>query len=173
MSGREIAILHTEESENINNAAIKRFLAMAGTGTLIALLAIAAALVWRDASRMNNPNEVPSQVIVIAVTILWGAALIFLWGMKMSPLLSYRRYLREIRSGLSRTVEGVVTRFDTDTTYRDGISFYACVINVGGKGDPEDDRLLYWDTRLPRPEIASGDRVAVRAHGNDIIGFER
>jgi len=172
MSEQAPVYLHTDDMRNQNDAKIKRILTVFGIGTLLALALIVAALLWRDATHMNNPNETPSQVIVIAVTLVWGAALIFFWSMKMSPLLSYRRYLKETRQGLSRTVEGIVTRFETDTTFRGGISFYAMVINTGEKNDPEDERLLYWDVRLDRPAASPGTRARIRAHGNDIIGFE-
>jgi len=172
MDGRDAVYLHTDEMKRQNDAGIKRLLAVFAIGTLLALALIIAALVWRDATHMNNRNETPSQVIVVAVTLVWGAMLIFFWGMKMSPLLSYRRYLKEIRQGLTRVVEGIVTRFDTDTTFRDGLSFYAMIVNTGDSNDPEDERLLYWDARLKRPGISLGSKVSIRAHGNDILGFE-
>ncbi|MCL1964153.1 MAG: hypothetical protein FWF69_03730 [Firmicutes bacterium] len=173
MAAQGMAILHTEDHERQNDAHINRMLTILGMGTLFALGLIAAALIWRDATHMNNPNETPSQIVVVAATLVWGSTLIFFWSMKLTPLFSYRRYLREIRQGLFREAEGVLVRFDRETTFRDGISFYAMIINTGERGDPEDERLLYWDVRLKRPEVDAGAMVRVKAHGNDIIGFEQ
>lgn len=168
-----VADLHGEMETERNQRAIRRVLCVFAVLTLIAAAAVCASLIWRDASYMNNPNETPSQIITIAVTLVWGAIIIFFWSMKLSPRLSYRRYLREIHSGISRDVEGVIVALDEDTAFRDGLSFYRMVVNVGDLEAEEDERILYWDAQMGKPELAVGDRVAARAHGNDIIGLEK
>jgi len=172
MEGQNIVYLHGEADRTKNGARIKRALTILAIGTLIVVGLIVALLIWRDATHMNNANETPSQMLIIAVTLVWGALLIFFSGMKVSPLLHYRRYLREIHGGLSREVSGMLVRFEEDTTFRDGLSFYAMVVTIGDGNEPEDERLLYWDARLARPGVAVGDQVRIQAHGNDIIGFE-
>ncbi len=140
---------------------------------LLWVVLVCGSLIWRDATSMNNPNETASQVITIGVTILFGSLLIFLWSMKLSPLLYYKRFLKEAYRGLSRELEGVIVRWDEETTFRDGLSFYALMVNVGDILEPEDERLLYWDGQLKRPEFKLGDSVRLLVHGNDIIGLER
>ena len=78
-----------------------------------------------------------------------------------------------LRTGLHRTVEGRLTRFDTQTTFRNGLGFYAVMVNIGRGDDPEDDRLLYWDASLPKPALHEGDRVLFLVHGNEIIGLQK
>lgn len=173
MQGMAIADVHASGAREKNDARIRRVWVLFAIMTAIALAAIVVSLIWRDASHMNNPNEQASQIITIGVTLVWGVLLIFLWSMKLSPLLSYRKYLKETHSGLTRDVEGIVTEVDQDTSFRDGLSFYGIIVNVGDLKDPEDERRLYWDAQLGKPELLVGDRVYVRAHGNDIIGLQR
>lgn len=167
-----ISRLHNDTNAAQNGKQIKRMLVLFGICILIAALLIAASFIWRDASHIHNPNEGKSQIITIAITVAFGALIIFLWGMKMTPRLCYRRYLREIHAGLSRTVEGVVTQLDADLAFREGLYFYACIINVGDINEPEDDRRLYYDAQLGAPPFAISDKVRICAHGNDIIGFD-
>lgn len=173
MQHESIVRLHGDVDRERNGLRIQRVLIVFLIGTLAAAAGIVASFIWRDPTYMNNVNETPSQIVTIAITLGWGALLIFFWSMKLTPLLCYKKYLKEISGGLSRVVEGEVVRFDRETTFRDGISFYAMVVNIGDLSEPEDERLLYWDVKLTRPDIAPGDRVLVLAHGNDIIGLER
>lgn len=171
MQEMSIADLHESTLEARNNRAIKGLLLGFACLTLVAAGLIVASLIWRDPTHLHNPNEQASQILTIGITILWGMVLIFLWSMKMSPRLSYRRYLRELRGGLSRTVEGMVMDLSEEQTFREGLHFYGMILSVGDGKDPEDERLLYWDAQLGRPDLAIGDRVRIHAHGNDIIGL--
>lgn len=169
-----IPSVHSDADRERNRRRIHRVLGLFCVLLLIAAALIVGALIWRNPNQMHNPNETPSQIIVSGVTLVFGALIIFLWGMKMTPLLSYRKYLKEISSGLTRDVEGVIVTIEEDTSFRDGISFYPVIINIGDLSDEEDERLLYWDAQLARPtDIAVGDRVRFHAHGNDIIGYEK
>ncbi len=170
MPGVDIPMLHGQAEADANRARIRRVLIVFLFMTAVAAALVIFSLIWRDATHMHNPNEQASQMLTIGVTLLWGALILFFWGMKLSPLLCYRKYLREIHRGLSRTVEGVLTRVDEGLTFRDGINFIAVIVNVGNLEEPEDDRLLYWDARLRFPALSPGRAVRAQAHGNDIIG---
>lgn len=170
---QEIPVLHGKKDSHRNDVRIRRVLILFGIITLIAAAAVTVSLIWREPTSLNNPNEMPSQIITIGVTLLWGVIIIFFWSMKMTPLMSYRRYLKECYQGLSRYEEGVITQVDQQTTFRDGLSFYGMILNVGDLDNPEDERLLYWDPQLGEPPVKEGDRVRVRAHGNDVIGIAK
>lgn len=167
------AMLHGEADRQRTKARIARVLVVLGILTLVAAAGVTASLIWRDATHMNNPNETPSQIITIAITLVWGVAAIFFWGMKMTPLLSYRKFLRDLDKGLTREVEGVVTEIDADLSFRDGLSFYRLIVNVNDLENPEDERVLYWDAQLGKPDLAVGERIFVVAHGNDMISLEK
>jgi hypothetical protein len=172
MSELQIPLLHGEADRARNQRRMRRTGLVLGGIALLVLAGVIAALIWRDATHMHNPNETPSQLLAIGITLLGGGLLIFLWGMKLTPLLKYRKYLRESTAGLNRQVEGTVSHLQEDTTSREGLSFYALLVNVGDPNNPEDDRLLYWDGQLPRPDLQAGQPVRILAHGNDIIGLE-
>lgn len=174
MQAMQIADLHSQKDVVKNQARIRRVAVLLGILALIAAAGIAASLIWRDATHMNNPNEMPSQIAAIAITIVFGGAIIFIWSMKLSPPLAYRKFLRELGRGLSRYVEGEIVAVDEEVTFRDGLDFYAIMVNIGDVNDPEDDRRLYWDAQLGKPEaLQIGDQVIMHAHGNDILGFEK
>lgn len=166
-----VELLHGSQHMDRVMRRVRRLLAVFGLWTLAAAVCVVLALIWRSPTQMNNPNETPSQLMVIAVTIVWGVALIFWWGMKMTPLLGYRRYLKEIASGLTRDVRGIVIDVDPDTSFRDGVYSYGTIVNIGDLTDPEDERRLYWDAQLGSPPYENGQRIALRAHGNDIIAL--
>ncbi len=165
--------LHGDADIKQNGDRIRRVCILLCALFLLWAALVCGSLILRDATFMNNPYETASQAITIGVTIVCGSLLIFLWSMKLSPLLYYKRFLREAYRGLSRDVEGVIVRWDEETTFRDGLSFYALMVNVGDLQEPEHERLLYWDGQLSRPEFHLGDSVRLLVHGNDIIGLER
>lgn len=161
--------LHGEQDRHKNDKRIRQLLLLFGALAAIAAVLIALSFVYRDATYMHNVNETKSQVLTIGVTLLFGAIIIFFWSMKLTPHLHYRRYLHEVYQGLSRVVEGQVVSFGDYAVFRDGLFFYPMVVNVGDLKNVEDERLLYIDARLPRPDVQAGTWVRMQAHGNDII----
>lgn len=135
--------------------------------TLCALLSIPllALLVFSLVRRM--------EMVTIIVTIVWGALLIFLGSLKLGPVYAYRRYLREVTSGLSRKTQGVVVSYAEDLTFKEGVQFHVLVVNVGTKEDPEDERMFYYDHYKPQPGLQPGERVSVTSHSNFVIGLSR
>lgn len=109
----------------------------------------------------------------VGLTLVWGAALIFLWGMKLSPALAYRKLLQDIAQGTPRTESGMVTVLTDNDTYHEGTTFSILRINVDEKMDPKGERMFYVDGSLPRPAIAAGDAVVITAHGNYLTGWQR
>jgi hypothetical protein len=167
----EHTALHTEEDKEKNRGQIKRWLILFLAFAVLGMALIAVSFSIRDATHINNPNETLSQALTIAITLVWGGLLIFFWGMKLTPHLCYRRFLKDVYSGMSRAVEGCVVGFEENTTFREGLLFYRLIVNVGDLKNPEDERLLYWDARLSRPALQTGARVRAVTRGNDIIGF--
>jgi hypothetical protein len=151
--------VYTQDDFTAIGLQIRRGIFLAAVLAAVAFVLIGFTLAWRI------------QWATMAVTFLWGALTIFLWGMKLTPPLAYRRHLRETHQGLSRQVIGKLVRFDVDPTFREGSDFYAFLVNVGPVDDPEDERLFYWDAQKPRPHTALGNRVEITSHGNDIIGL--
>lgn len=160
---------HTDEILENNRRRIRAGMRIMWLFLLIGLAAVVALLVWRNPTSMDKTRELPAQVAVTAVTILTGVVCIFYYGMKLAPSVAYRRYLRELQSGLSHEETGVVVRFDRHTSFREGLEFYQLIVNIGDLGDEKDERLFYWDASLPRPELEAGMKVRAMVHGNELI----
>lgn len=164
--------LHTPEIRIRNSRKLRCELLWLLFPTLLWIALVVFSLIWRDNTHLNNAREVPSQLMTMASTILWGAAMIFIWDMRISPLMAYRKFLKGLNRGLSRNVEGVVISFDETLSTRDRLSFYRLTINADGFTTGDGERIVYWDVQLPRPQLRPGDRVHVVTHGNDILSLD-
>ena len=173
MANASMPPLHTEAIEQENLKKIKKMRAWLIAWLLVGAALIVAALIWRNPTTMDKSRETPAQLIVIGVTLLFGGVWVFLHGLKLGPHLAYRRFLRDLKRGLSHDETGVVVRFNEGKTFREGLDFYQLVINVGDLKDERDERYLYWDANLPRPQLAAGDAVRVTVHGNDLVSLEK
>ena len=109
------------------------------------------------------------KLLTIVLSILLGIVVIFFYNMRVSPVTAYRRYLRNIRTGLQRETQGVVVSFDPEETFKEGVRFRPLVINVDPKMDPEGERLFYFDLCKPLPAVQAGDSVHVVSHGNYVL----
>ncbi len=164
--------LHTAEDRQDNRRSIRTQLIILGVILAFGGALIACSLIWRDNTHLHNVREVPSQLITMGITILIGSAAILFWSIRISPLLAYRKYLRDLTRGLSRSVDGILQEFDESPCTRDGLSFYRLVVNVDDPPSENGERIVYWDAKLPRPHVAAGTRLQLVVHGNEIIAME-
>ncbi len=104
------------------------------------------------------------EVWVSVLTILTGGSAIFAWGLFVSPVCAYYRHLDNVMHGRTHTVTGAFKEMDETPVERDGVEFYPMLINVGDLEDEEDDRLLYYDARLPRPDFVRGLMMTATVH---------
>lgn len=96
------------------------------------------------------------QWLSVLLMIVTGALAIFLWDIALSPLVAYRRYLRDLLAGRKREYTGSFRGFEDRQMIREGVPCYAFLLNVGDPADEKDDRLLYWDAYLPLPDWQKG-----------------
>ena len=165
-------VLHTEEIRQKNSRSLRSSLFVLLGIFLVACAGIAVSLIWRDNTHLGNTREVPSELITMGISFVFGAIMIFYWDFCVSPHNAYRRFLKEISSGLTRQVEGTFKEMDETCSVRNHLSFYKMIVvsNESQTGDKE--RVLYWDASLPRPSLYSGQAVCITAHGNDIVTFD-
>ncbi len=104
------------------------------------------------------------EALVSALTIVTGAAAIFFHGLFISPVSAYYRHLDNVMHGRTRTVKGAFKELGQEDVDRDGVSYYPMMISVGNMADEEDDRLLYYDAFLPRPDFVRGQMMTVTVH---------
>ncbi len=146
-------------------ASIGAYVRRMAIGLGAATLCVLAGLVY---SRLAHVRW-----LSIGLTLLWGAALIFLWGMKLSPALAYRKFLAAIEHATERAETGVVVALADRDSYQDGMTFSTLRINTDDKMDVTGERMFYVDSGLPQPMLSPGDRVVVTACGNYLTGWER
>ncbi|MDR3051535.1 MAG: hypothetical protein LBU67_07415, partial [Oscillospiraceae bacterium] len=128
-------------------------------GALTALYAAAVALCFVFRRPLGDGA---AKTLVMGTTVLWGSLCLFLWGLRLSPVWAYSRYMDEVARGLTREAQGVVRSFAEDGTYKEGVFFYALVICVENKDNREEERVYYVDRCKPRPPLAPvGDGALV------------
>jgi hypothetical protein len=153
--------LYSRQDLQENAGQLRRVLAWLGLLSLVFAAALGATL-WARVYWLT-----------VLTTLIWGGLLIFLWEMKVSPVLAYRRYLRELFAGLRRRAEGKVVSFSPEGTYKEGGFFSALIINSDSKMDAEGERLFYVDRCKTRPALEPGDFVRVTAYGNFMTAWEK
>lgn len=152
---------YTQQDLQDNGAQMRRVFWTIGIPTLAMLAALAVSLVLR------------AEWLTILITVVWGAVLIFLWDMKIAPVLSYRRHLNAVLGGLRRNAEGTVVSFSEDNAFKDGVSFWTLLINTDPKMDPKGERLFYVDCCKQRPALEQGDAVRITSNGNYVTAWEK
>jgi len=152
---------YSDQDLSRNAAQIRRALLWIGLPSLPLLAALIASLTARV------------QWLTVLITVAWGAALLFLWEMKVAPVCAYRRHLTGVLGGLRRSAEGKVVSFGEDGAYREGVFFDTLLVNVDPQMDAEGERLFYVDRCKERPPLAAGDRVRVTANGNYMTAWEK
>lgn len=101
--------------------------------------------------------------------LLACAVIIFLYDLKLKPVLRYGGYLKEIHSGLSRVTAGTAVRIGQDPVYVDGVWFYELILNVYEDLSEEGERRFLLDCTKEAPEGIVGRDVALTSHGNYVL----
>ena len=103
--------------------------------------------------------------------IVAGALFIFLWDTVLSPVLAYRKFLRDLLSGRKRDYIGRFQGFESQNIMREGIPCRPFMLNVGDGKNEKDDRLLYWDTQMPLPEWQEGMKLRVSTFDKSVCDW--
>lgn len=136
---------------------VKRIAAILAAA-LIALIALTAlALVKRV------------KVAALALAALTGAAAVFGVGFYLIPCLRYRAFLRDMREGLAREMEGTIVSIADAPETHDGARVLPVRLLLT---DAQDERIIYLNASrrdlFPEP----GTRVKVRLFGRHIREVE-
>ena len=111
--------------------------------------------------------------LTMALSVLLGAGLIFCHGLFVSPVTAYRRHLNDVLHGRTRATTGAFKEMEEKAVPREGVKYYPLMLSVGNPQNPEDDRLLYYDANLPRPDWKEGETLTVTAHDKAIGAWTR
>ena len=112
------------------------------------------------------------QWLTVLLLCLMIAVFIFAWGVSLSPLASYRKYLQDLLTGRKRDYIGSFQGFDHDEVIRDGVSFTSFMLNVGNSLEQNDDRLLYFDRAFPLPTWQEGLRLHISTFDKSVVDWK-
>ena len=106
------------------------------------------------------------QWLSVALSLLGAAAVIFYWGLCISPLTAYKRFLREVLTGRNHEFTGELKAVEQDSV-REGVLCKALVF-ADNAGDEE--RLCYFDVqKYPKDGLNCGERFKITVHGQSIL----
>lgn len=109
------------------------------------------------------------QWLSVLLMVTTGFLAIFLWGLVLSPLNAYRKFLRDLLGGRKREYSGQFQCFEKLTTMRDGVSFYPFLLTIRDADNEKDERLLYWDSNLPLPQWNEGAQLWVSTFDKSVF----
>lgn len=111
------------------------------------------------------------QWLTVLLLCLMGAVLLFGWGVSLSPLAAYRKYLQDLLTGRKRDYIGSFQGFDNDEVIREGVRFTPFMLNVGNSQEQNDDRLLYFDRVFPPPAWHEGMRLNISTFDKSVVDW--
>lgn len=133
--------------------------------TIIPVILLSAAAIYCAALRL--------QALTMILTIIAGGLGMFMYGLFVKPVSAYYQHMDQVMHGRVRTLTGAFKQMDDFPALRDGVYYYSMLINVGKMEDEEDDRLLYYDANLPRPDWKQGDMLTVTYHDKALGSWVR
>lgn len=100
--------------------------------------------------------------------VVYAVGAVFLWGNFGAKLWVWRRFLRDMNTGLERQVNGEIAAIDDQPSHKDGLECRALRLLTGEESDKAGGRVLYIDaSRFPLP-ISVGQKVCCTVFGNYI-----
>lgn len=113
-----------------------------------------------------------NEILCIAGCILFFSVLIFLYDLRLQPVLRYGRHLREVHSGMSHKTLGALTHLGSDPVYMEGIDFYEVILNIYEDLSEEGERRFLLDVTKAVPVEWLKQDVIVTSHGNFLLEAE-
>ena len=101
--------------------------------------------------------------LTMALLALGGVLFIFSADVLVAPLKAYRRHLENALSSDQKEFSGVIKNIGDIAVEREGVMYYPFCLSVGDPENEEDDRLLYLDANLDKPDWHLGDKLYVRS----------
>ena len=109
------------------------------------------------------------ELLCIAGFVIAGSILIFLYDLRIKPVLRYGRYLAEAHSGLTRQTVGALVRIGSDPVYQDGVNFHEVILNIYEDMAEEGERRFLLDVNKEIPQDWIGQDVVVTSHGSFLL----
>jgi len=129
----------------------------------IALLVICIIFILSLALSIFIAYAFSNQIGMLLLTM--GVCLcVFVWGIYGTPLVSYYIFAKDMITGRSRSVDGIVLKIGSTPVYKDNkLYFYEILIDEDG-----EERLLLNDANSPIQGIKENQRYLFNIHENYI-----
>ena len=111
--------------------------------------------------------------LTMALLALGGVLFIFSADVLVAPLKAYRRHLENALSSDQKEFAGVIKSIGDIAVEREGVMYYPFCLSVGDPDNEEDDRLLYLDANLDKPDWHVGDSLYVRSSARFVSDWEK
>ncbi len=111
--------------------------------------------------------------LTMILLALGGVLFIFSADVMIAPLKAYRRHLQNALGGDQKEYTGVIKKLGDRPVEREGVMYYPFCLSVGDPENEEDDRLLYLDANLKKPDWHLGDRLYVRSWARFVSAWEK
>lgn len=147
-----------------SNVDFERYKAQRGSMMRMAALCALPGFVVAIAGFFLRIELMCSAGLIVALGVL-----IFLYDLKLKPVLRYGAYLKEIHSGMSRTTAGALVRVEPDPVYQDGVWLREVILNIYEDLSEEGERRFLLDSTKEIPEHMIGRDVALTSHGNFVL----
>lgn len=130
-------------------------------GTALMALFLAAVIVF-TVKRMQIPQLITAGIGFIVVY--------FVWYFKVMPYTKYNRFMKELKSGRTRTGVFNYTDISSETRMYDGVEVWDLEMNEGP--EEEDRRLFVFDADMEKPAFKEGDRVEITSFGRFVTEYK-
>ena len=113
------------------------------------------------------------KVLTMVLLALGGVLMIFSASVLIAPLKAYRRHIQNALGSDQKEYTGVIKNLGDKAVEREGVMYYPFCLSVGDLANEEDDRLLYLDANLDKPDWQLGDRLHVRSCARFVSYWEK
>ncbi|NLI61169.1 MAG: GIY-YIG nuclease family protein [Clostridiales bacterium] len=112
----------------------------------------------------NSVNNITGMIVMIL-----GVCLnIFLWSMYASPIFAYYKFVKDIVTGRTREIQGLVKNISTQPLYKDNkLFYYEVIIEENGV-----ERMLLLDDQKEWPKINKNELYNFQIHDNFITAIK-
>ena len=152
--------MYSEQDALINKGRIKKEAARMLLCMLPFLAVAAAAFLMRI------------EVLCIVAAIAAFSLMVFLWDLRIGPLVRYGAFLKEIHSGLTRETVGTLVRVGADPVYQDGVYSREIFINIYEEMTEEGERRFLLDSTKSLDDALMGQDVVITSHGSFVLDIK-
>lgn len=120
--------MYSEQDERIIRQRITKYSVIMGVGMAILLAAFIVGL------------NVRSRALVMAAGVALFAYACFMWGMLVYPCVKYRRFLADMKDGLTKEIDCTILEIVNKEEMQDGVRVLPVHVFLD---DEQDERILY------------------------------